>query len=288
MIDPALIADLARRWSLRVGEAYADGLGDPVLRVTAWGRPAVLKVTTPDEHFRAQLAALLAADGRSYARVLASDVGAGAVLLERLGEGLHESGLPAAEQTRILAATLRLAWQLPLDTAPPPAPGQDKASGLLRILDTMATAQDAVYQPAIEIARAHARWLRNSRDPEQDVLCHGDPHPANALRAERSPTGYLFVDPDGFRGEREYDLGVILRDFKADVLDISARQGDAAARRWLSDLASALAEETGADATRVWRWAFVERVTTGLYVRAFGQSEEARLFLDSALVLSRG
>ena len=42
---------------------------------------------------------------------------------------------------------------------------------------------------------------------------------------------------------------------------------------------AALAE---VDPERVWRWAFVERVTTGLYLRWHGYPDEAATFLDTA------
>jgi streptomycin 6-kinase len=51
--------------------------------------------------------------------------------------------------------------------------------------------------------------------------------------------------------------------------------------------ASHLSALAGVDADRVWRWGYVERVTTGLYLAWHGFAEEARSFLDTASVLAR-
>ena len=46
----------------------------------------------------------------------------------------------------------------------------------------------------------------------------------------------------------------------------------------MESYAQLLADRTGVDATRIWRWAFLERVSTGLYVLGFG-SEAGRATL---------
>jgi streptomycin 6-kinase len=46
--------------------------------------------------------------------------------------------------------------------------------------------------------------------------------------------------------------------------------------------AQLLADRTGVDVTRIWQWAFLERVSTGLYVLGFGSEAVGRPFLTSA------
>ena len=53
----------------------------------------------------------------------------------------------------------------------------------------------------------------------------------------------------------------------------------------MESYAQLLAERTGIDATRIWRWAFLERVSTGLYVLGFGSEAIGRPFLASAELL---
>ena len=44
--------------------------------------------------------------------------------------------------------------------------------------------------------------------------------------------------------------------------------------------------QAGDDEDRVWRWGFVERVTTGLYLPWFGSAEESGRFLATAALLA--
>ena len=277
-----LLADLVRTWSLTLGEVYGEGLGVPVVAVDADGRPAVLKIDRVGPAFAAQVATLEAAHGRGYAAVLAADPARGAVLLERLGASLASSRLPAAAQVDHLTAALRLAWEVPVTLAPPVAKGEDKAAQLAGIVRRFRQGDDDDrWGPALDHAHELARHLSATRDPARDVLCHGDPHPGNALQANGIPR-YKLVDPDGFRCEPEYDVGVTVRDFSREVL---ASRDHRTARALHDALCDRAAEGTGTDAGRVRQWAFVERVTTGLYLRWFHDDETAESFLDAATVL---
>lgn len=277
-----LLADLVQRWSLTLGEVYGEGLGVPVVAVDADGHPAVLKIDRAAPAFAAQVATLEAAQGRGYAAVLASDVTRGAVLMERLGASLASSRLSPAAQVDHLAAALRLAWELPLDLAPAIAPADDKAAQLAGIVRRFRQGDDEDrWGAALDRAHELARHLSATRDPLRDVLCHGDPHPGNALQANGIPR-YKLVDPDGFRCEPEYDVGVTVRDFSREVL---ASRDHRAARARHDALCDRAADLTDTDAERVRQWAFVERVTTGLYLRWFHDEETAESFLDAATVL---
>ena len=99
-----------------------------------------------------------------------------------------------------------------------------------------------------------------------------------------APPGGL-IDPDGFIGERAYDLGVALRDACRELAATELAQPGTALltlRRECHRLAS-LAD---IDPARVWQWAFVERVTTGLHLAWHGHTEESATFLDTATLLA--
>lgn len=278
-----LLRELVQRWSLTLGEEYDEGLGAPVVAVETDGEPAVLKLAPPGPAFDAQVAVLEAARGRGYAAVLASDAARGAVLLERLGPSLAAAGLRPHVQVDHLTPALRLAWQVPLEVAPPVPPGRGKAVELAGIIDRFRTEDDEPrWGRALDRARDLALALHETRDPARDVLCHGDPHPGNALRSTGIPS-YVLVDPDGFRCEPEYDVGVALRDFSRDLLALGDRT---AARVLHHSLCEQAATATSTDALRVAQWAFVERVTTGLYLRWFDDQPASRSFLDSAALLT--
>ena len=119
-------------------------------------------------------------------------------------------------------------------------------------------------------------------EPSELVAVHGDPHPANLLQVPSpragAASGWCFVDPDGFVADRAYDLGVALRDWSSHV---EAPGGRARLEGWCELLAA----RSGVDATRIWEWGFLERVSTGLYVRSFGAERAAEPFLRTAALL---
>jgi streptomycin 6-kinase len=97
---------------------------------------------------------------------------------------------------------------------------------------------------------------------------HGDVHQWNALR---SGDGFKLVDPDGLVAEAEYDLGIVMREDPLELL-----QGDP------MDRARRLAELSGLDATAIWEWGVVERVSTGLLGLRDGLEPEGRRMLHAA------
>ncbi len=278
---PATVADLATRWSLELGRSLPGGSASYVVAArTADGVEVVVKVALPEFGFADQVAMLRRADGRGYVRLLAEDSTGNAVLLERLYGSLDRSGRPVEDQLRILADTLALAWR------PATGPVVDKAAGLTAlILDAWERTGRPCPESVIDQAVAYAE--RRSGDPGEPMLVHGDPHPANllAVAAPRpgAETGFCFVDPDGFVADRAYDLGVVLRDWSSRLTGDDARS---VAERYCR----LLADHTGVDATRIWEWGFVERVSTGLYVLdRVGSPAMARPFLESAeRLLDRG
>ena len=75
-----------------------------------------------------------------------------------------------------------------------------------------------------------------------------------------------------------YDLGVVLRDWSGHV---EAPGGRARLEGWCELLAA----RSGVDATRIWEWAFLERVSSGLYILAIGAPRAGAPFLRAAELL---
>lgn len=277
---PAVLDALAEQWSLTLGRPVPGGSSSYVVAVrTAGGGDAVLKVAVPDPALDAEVATLRRAGGRGYARLLAHDPARHALLLEALGPSLQQSSLTPADQLRLLADTLAEAW---LDPAGHPGPPLDKAGGLHDLVSRLWAEQgDPAPEAVLSTALEHAR-RRAQVDPAELVVVHGDPHPANLLQVRRprpgAASGWCFVDPDGFVADRAYDLGVALRDWSAHL------EGPGARRR-LEGWCALLADRSGVDATRIWEWGFLERVSTGLYVRSFGAERAAEPFLRTAALL---
>lgn len=285
---PALVADLACRWSVTVGAPFCAGAGGYVARARAEdGTALVLKLALPEPGSAGQIATLLRAGGRGYVRVLGHDADRFALLMEHLGAPLSELALPPERQIAVLCATLRRAWRVPRSPDLLTEAAEDKATGLAVLVERLWRDLDrpcsvAAYDRAMTYAERRAGAHRASRA----VVVHGDPHPGNLLRLPASGTpragaesGFVFVDPDGFLADPAYDLGVVLRDWCAELLSGDARR---LARRYCA----LLAEESGADGTAVWEWGYLERVSTALYLRAHGAEAPSRPYFATAEILA--
>ena len=300
---PRVLDELAGRWGLELGRGLPGGSASYVVGVTTTdGEQRVLKVPTPDLASQTGVVrALTAADGRGHVRLHAHDPATGALLLERLGEQLERTPLPPEDKITVLCDTLALAWTV--DLAEPPGhsgnvgrlgvEGAERAglSGRIRPLgedaavdkaaDLAVLVRDldeglgrptdpAVLRTALDHAQALAGWTGPT------VVVHGDPHPANALRApDGRGSGWVLVDPDGFRCDPAYDAGVVLRDWSTHLRGTDARR---TLRAWTV----LVADRTGLDVERIWAWAFLERVSTGLFVSSLGADRLGRPFLESA------
>ncbi|WAL99792.1 aminoglycoside phosphotransferase family protein [Streptomyces sp. Je 1-369] len=286
---PALIADLEHRWSVTVGPPFRAGAGGYVARARAEdGTDAVLKLALPEPGSAGQITTLLRSGGRGYVRVLDHDADRFALLMEQLGTPLSELAFPPERRIAVLCATLRRAWQVPRspELLVEAAEG-GKARGLAVLVERLwrdlgRPCSIAAYDRAMTYAERRAA----AHCPSRAVVVHGDPHPGNLLRlpAAGAPragaeSGFAFVDPDGFLADPAYDLGVVLRDWCAELLS-----GDAPrlARRYCA----LIAEASGTDATAVWEWGYLERVSTALYLLAHGAEGPSRPFFDTAEILA--
>ena len=114
------------------------------------------------------------------------------------------------------------------------------------------------------------------------MLIHGDAHARNPLLkpdpADGS-TGFRLIDPEELLSEPAHDLGVALRDGNEELL-----AGDTAAAATSRCRQAALL--TGVDGEAIWQWAFIERVSTGLFLFRLGHRQEARPYLAVADRLS--
>ena len=257
-------------WNIAVGDAYTDSTEAFVAKATCEdGTPAVLKLLVPRSGDAAanEITVLRLTRGEGCVRLLRDDPARGALLLERLGRSLYELGLPMGRRHEILCSTVARVWRPAPDCGLPT--GAEKGRWLA---DFIASTWEELNRPCSERAVDHAiacaeRRVVAHRD-ERAVLVHGDVHQWNALEAE---DGFRLVDPDGLLAEPEYDLGIIMRE---DPLDISDNDPHERAR-WL-------AARTGLDATGIWEWGVVERVSTGLLGTKVGLQPVSRQMLAVA------
>ena len=272
---PDVVAAVAERWSLEVGDVLAGGSASLVVAATRDGAPCVLKVPMPlaedpDELRRSILVHRLAG-GRGLVRLLDVDEAAPALLLERLGPNLLDAGLDVDAVVDAVAATLTTFWRPAGDDVELPT-GAEKCCWLVDYVEaTWASTGRPCDRRVVDRAVAECEALAALYDPAAAVLVHGDAHGWNTLRTLDGTTTKL-VDPEGLRSSREHDLAVVMREHNEPLL-----AGDT--RRLVRARAERVAELTGTDADLVERWGFVERVSTGLAnVAHFG----SRVFLEVA------
>ncbi len=193
------------------------------------------------------------------------------LLLERLGASLFELALPLAQRHEILCSAAERVWR--------PAPGCGLPTGAEKgrwLIDFITTAWEELGRPcserAVDQALSCAARRIAAHDDERAVLVHGDVHQWNALEANG---GFKLVDPDGLLAEAEYDMGILMREDPIELLAGGPRER-----------AGWLAERTGLDATAIWEWGVVERVSTGLLCTRIGLQPVGREMLAVADLVS--
>ena len=256
---PDKLAQLSVTLGLATGRVLEGGTSALVTEATLIdGRAAVLKVFLPGggQDFAGERAVLRAARGRGYAELLAADVEAEALVLERLGPNLRSRGLSAADEMSIICRVLPEAWACPIP--PGLTDGAQKARDLAAWVETKwAELDQPCPRTVVTAALEHARDRETALDPALAVTGHGDCHAWNTLEAPGSPHGYKFVDPDGLFVEPAYDLGVLLREW---VWEPKAGSILAQGRARCLHLSA----ETRISAEAIWRWGYLERASTGL------------------------
>jgi streptomycin 6-kinase len=224
-----LAARLRGRWGLVNDGAFplSRRSVEPVRR--ADGGAAVLRLAPAGD---LELAAAEWFGGRGAPRVLEIDHELGAVLLERVRPGTMLDAEPEEAVVPAAASVMRALWRAPDAGCPFP------------------TVRDwgAALEPGSRAAGLYVELCDSSADA---VVLHGDLHHFNVLR---SGDGWVAIDPKGVVGEREYEVGALLRNPWSALLD-EPRPGRILERR-----STQLAEALGFDLERVRAWAYVQAV----------------------------
>jgi streptomycin 6-kinase len=256
---PGIVRGLEHDWSIEVDRGFGEGTEAFVAEVSmADGTPAVLKVLVPrrgdavDDH---EATVLRLVDGEGCPILYRDDPARGALLMERLGPSLFTLGLPYEQRLPILTDAASRIWRPAPDAGLPT--GAEKAAWLIEfITTTWAELDSPCALRTVDHAVACAERRRSAHDDERAVLVHGDVHQWNALQAGDR---FDLVDPDGLLAEAEYDLGVVLREDPDEPL---------AADPWAT--ARWMAARLRLDATAIFEWGVVERVSTGLVTTKIG------------------
>ena len=273
------LAGLERDWGLAIGQALPGGTAAFVAEASdRAGETFVIKLATPGtEAGRREADVLAAAAGKGYARLIRHDRPRRAMLLERLGPQLDLLDLPYRTKIDIMCSTLLDAW-MPVPPGLGYVSGVDKANGLaLAMLRLQHELGQPCPQPALDMALMYCRDRAAAWRPENAVLAHGDPHPANTLAVPGDPAThrFKFIDPDGLAIEPAYDLGVLLRAWHEGL---AGRHAHDIARSYARHLTT----RTQVPAEAIWQWGYIERVSTGLHLMELGETVRGREFLAVA------
>lgn len=261
---PTLVAECERRWSLSVGPPFTPlSYSYTAPARDRYGGGVVLKLAVPGPFAVAEIDALRLFDGDGAARLVDSDEGLGAMLLERLEPGglLLEAG---EREATSVAAGLMVRLRKPV----PPGHRFHDVWQWMRGLERLRSAFDGGTGPfppsLVERAEAH---LANPSG--QKAVLHGDLHHYNILSAGREP--WLAIDPKGIVGEPEYEAAAFLRN---NLLDRTEPP------RVLSMGLDQIAEEAGLDRERMIGWGLADRVLSAWWsYEESGQANESDLAL---------
>ncbi|MET0839401.1 MAG: aminoglycoside phosphotransferase family protein [Marmoricola sp.] len=200
---PALVEALLEEWELSTDGWMMHGFVALVVPVrTTGGRPAVLKVSYPDEESTHEHLALQHWGGRGAVKLLRADPHRSAMLLERLHPerlldvwdveacevvaGLYaQLHRPALPQLRLLSAYVER-WTDQLASLPRSAPVPRRL-----VEQAISLSRDFVTDPATT-----------------GTLIHGDLHYENVMAADRAP--WLAIDPKPMSGDPHYEIAPML------------------------------------------------------------------------------
>jgi streptomycin 6-kinase len=200
---PGLLEDLLEEWQLTTDGWMMHGFVALVVPVrTTSNRPAVLKVSFPDEESEHEHLALQHWHGRGAVQLLRADPHRRAMLLERLHpERLTEVwDLEACEIVAALYAQLHV-------------PALPQLRPLTEFVDRWADDMAALPRNAPLPRRMIEQAVSLSRDFVADpastgTLIHADLHYENVMAADRQP--WLAIDPKPMSGDPHYEVAPML------------------------------------------------------------------------------
>ena len=266
---PDVLDDLAARWSLEWGAVIQRGSMSVVIRCSAAGRPAVLKISPARERVAGEAAALTRWETDHVPQVLAADAHAGALLLEAIEPGTPLAESPADPALHDLAALMSSLHASGSGPAPKLA---DRVAYLfdasVRLYELEPSLVD--LYPREQYERSRALALQLAGDDAAPVLLHGDLTPVNVLDGGRA-RGLVAVDPAPCLGDPAFDA--------VDLVFFRATAADTIVAR-----AERLAHSIGADPRRLVDWcaAFAGMVAME-FAELGGHDEHVRALLELAV-----
>ena len=253
------LLDQAREWDVAIHETFETATSSLALGVRG-DEHVVLKVvrSAGDEWHSGEV--MQAFGGRGMARALACVPGA--ILIERLRPGTSLASLSQAgrddEATDVLADVIEAMSPDDRDTQSPTVADWGQAFSRHALGGNRSLPQHLVD-------RASEMFDRLAQTQARPRLLHGDLQHYNVLFDRFR--GWLAIDPKGVIGEREYEIGALLRNPVGEPELFAQR---AVIERRVNKLATRLGIDTG----RTLSWAFAQAVLSAIWSIEDGDAPE--------------
>ncbi len=273
---PSLLENLSIQWSLTLESPYDDISYNYVAPASRGdGECVVLKVGVPNPELQAEISALRIFDGKGSVRILESNLGLGAFLLERLDPGEAVVHLDDDEQATSAASQviLELTSSSPENEEFPTI--ADWADGLDRLRARFEGGTGPIPVRLVETAEASSHELLSAI--RESKLLHGDLHHRNILSAERAP--WLAIDPKGVIGEPEYETGAWLRNPFPDLLKWSNP------KKTITRRADQFSMDLGFDRERILEWGAYQAVLAAWWSYEDGDDDWPKWIATAELIV---
>ena len=204
---PATLDEYAQCWSLTLRPPFELSYNYVCPATRSDGTEAVLKLGVPNRELLSEMHALQVFNGRGIVQLLEANFERQVFLIERLRPGVELVTLEDDEEcTRIAAQVMEQLWQ-PITTERPLLTVESWTAGLAKLRPHFNGTTGPFPEHLVDAAEGiFAEYIPSQRER---VLLHGDLHHWNILSATRQP--WLALDPKGVIGEREYEIGALLR-----------------------------------------------------------------------------
>ena len=250
-------------------ESASEASGDAVRQ------PTVLKIAYPHDEALVEPLALALWNGRGAVRLLASDAGAGALLLERLDAARSLQAVPLDEAVPVWGALVRRLSLVP-DGRPEWQEFDHVAARAEQWSDELPESWERLGRPfprwlleaALEVCQTRGAVGRRSG---RDVLVHTDLHYLNILARLRSghpesgggepADGWAAIDPQPMIGEAEFAVAPLLWN---RIRELSRADPERGLRERCRDFSRA----AGLDAEAARQWSLAREVENALWYAA--------------------
>ncbi len=253
---PNIIKKYEDGWQIKIDGSYPNYYNFVAPVICKNGTKAVLKLGIPgNKEFISEMEALTFFEGRGLAKLLQYDRGGFAALIEKCEPGITLKTLKDDQkETKIAAEIMMSFWKVPPNNSIF-STTKDLGKAFIRyhkkFYDKNSPIPIKLFDKAEKIFN---ELILSSKDP---VLLHGDMHHENILLSGR---GYLAIDPKGYIGEREFEIGCFLRNPYPDFPFL--RNAKSLTKNRIKLFSNIL----GLNKERIKLWAFAQSILSAIWV----------------------